>query len=346
MGGCSAGPSTVGGDRQQASEATASIHRLLKQSLASDTALTHLVAETTPGCSAAVGRDGEVLWAAARGLADPSNGEHLSPTTEFEVASVAKQFTAAVVLDLQRDGLLSLDDPVARHVTGLPGWATTVTIEQLMHHTARLPDFWIELERQGLGFSDPADQSRVLAVIARVDEPLDGEGYSYANSHYVLLAAIIESVTGEPFAAAMQSRVLQPLGLTMRVEPDARGVGVAVGHEADGLPVQAAWTAYGHAGIVTTPSELVRWGVQYAPGGLMEDATAGAVDDGSGERYGAGIRIAHDGSLYHLGRWGGSVSSFWVSADRSLAIAVACNQRDAARLELAEALQAIWRGER
>lgn len=322
-------------------------------SAASDAALAALVADDAAGCSAAVGRDGTVLWAGARGLADTAAGTPLSTATRFEVASVSKQFTAALVLALARDGLLDLDDPVSTHVAGLPAWGRTVTLEQLLHHTARLPDFWIALEADGIGFSDPADQQTVLAAMRRVDTPLEGSGYAYANSHYVLLAAAVESVTGESFATALDTRVLEPLGIAATVDPAAVAADIALGYDTGGVPLTAAWKVAGPVGIVTTPRELVRWAAQFGPDGLLADAEAGAVDssagatdspddDRPGERYGAGIRIAPDGTLFHAGRWGGSVSVFEVSADRTLAIAVTCNQRDAPRFELADALTEIW----
>lgn len=349
LGGCAASP--TGGAERGATGAPVSIQRLAKQAAASDAALATLVADDAPGCSAAVGRPGEPLWAGARGLADLAAGTSLTTSTRFEMASLAKQFTGALVLALVSDGLLRLDDAIGAHVPGLPAWGRTITVEQLLHHTARLPDFWIELEAEGIGFSDPADQQTVLAAIRRVEAPLEGSGYAYANSHYVLLAAAVESVTGEPFAAALQARVLDPLDLDARIEPAAVGPAVAVGHDAEGVPIIAAWTAVGPVGLVTTPTELVRWSAQFAPDGLLAAAAEGAVDSSeglaeyAGERYGAGIRIAGDGTLFHAGRWGGSVSILEVSPERDLAIAIACNRMGAPRVELIDALAEIWGAE-
>lgn len=348
LAGCAPSASAGAAERGAGAESAAGIQRLAKQAAASDAVLAALVDDARPGCSAAVGRPGEPLWAGARGLADPAAGTPLSTTTRFEVASVSKQFTAALVLALAEQGSLRLDDPISAHVHDLPAWGSTITLEQLLHHTARLPDFWIELEAEGIGISDPADQQTVLAAIRRVDAPLEGSGYAYANSHYVLLAAAVESVTGEPFASALQSRVLDPLGIDARVEPAVTGADVAVAHELDGQPLTAAWTTPGPIGVVTTPTELVRWAAQFGADGLLAEATEGAVDssegtaEDAGERYGAGIRIAADGTIFHAGRWGGSVSLFELSPDRDRVIAIACNQRGAPRVELADALAEIW----
>ena len=69
---------------------------------------------------------------------------------------MTKQFTATAVLMLQRDGLLSLSDTIGTYVDGMPDWADQVTLDQLIHHTSRIPDFWVELDDIGIGFTDAA----------------------------------------------------------------------------------------------------------------------------------------------------------------------------------------------
>ena len=326
-----------------------SLQRTAKLATLSDAALAGLVSDEAPGCSAAVGVTGEVVWAAAGGLADLTSRAPLTTETRFDMASISKQFTATAVLVLEREGLLSLSDPLSAHVDGLPRWADEVTLEQLMHHTARVPDFWIELEAEGVGFTDAADHATVLAAIARTDELIPGEGYAYANSHYVLLAEVVESVSGQPFAEFLNERVTGPLGLDLTVAPGTTAPDSATPYDADLTVLRGGWAAYGHSGIVTTPRELVRWGDEYRLGDLVnDDALEGAVtvldDEGqpNGELYAAGIRLEPDGSLSHSGRWGGYISDFTITPDRETVIAVACNGRGAPRFEIADALRAIW----
>lgn len=326
-----------------------SAQQLTKRTLQSDDLLATFLTDDAPGCSAAVGVRGEVLWAAATGLADVGSRTPLTTDSRFDMASVSKQFTATAILLLQRDGLLALTDPVSQHLDGLPRWATDVTVGALMNHTARVPDFWVELEKADIGFSDPADQGTVLAAIARERELEPGEGYAYSNAHYVLLAAIVETVTGQPFAEVIQQRIAGPLDLDLPIAPGLVAEDVATPYDTDGTVLRGGWTAYGHSGIITTPTELVRWGDQYRLGELVQaDAVAGAVtvldDEGQprDEQYAAGIRIEPDGSLYHLGRWGGYISDFTITPDREAVIAVACNGRSAPRFDLADGLREIW----
>ncbi|OYX56131.1 MAG: hypothetical protein B7Y93_04080 [Micrococcales bacterium 32-70-13] len=188
LAGCA--PSTAAAERALTAPAAGLKEALTieRRAAESDAALEQLIAADLPGCSAAVAVRGELVWAEARGLADLTSATPLTTGTRFDIASISKQFTATAVLLLQRDGLLSLDDPVSRHLAGLPRWADEVTLGALMHHTARLPDYWIELDREGIGFTDAADQGTTLAAIAREPDREPGEGYFYSNSHYVLLA--------------------------------------------------------------------------------------------------------------------------------------------------------------
>lgn len=326
-----------------------SLQRVAKLSTLSDEALAEFVEPDQPGCSAAVGVAGEVVWAAAGGLANLASRVPLTTETRFDMASISKQFTATAVLLLQREARLSLTDPVGDYVDGLPRWADVVTLEQLMNHTARVPDFWMELDEIGIGFADPADQSTVLAAIAREGVRVAGEGYAYSNSHYVLLANVVESVSGQTFADFLDDRVVGPLGLALTVAPGLTAPDVATPYDTDLSVLRGGWTAYGHSGVVTTPTELVRWGDQYRIGELVQaDAVAGAVavldDEGqpNGEQYAAGIRLEPDGSLYHSGRWGGYISDLTITPDRQTVIAVACNGRGAPRFDLADALREIW----
>lgn len=347
--GCAAERPPVPQLEKVALDTDANLQRVAKLSALSDELVTALVPADQPGCSAAVGVRGEVVWAAATGVADLTSREPLTTDTRFDVASISKQFTATTILLLQRDGLLSLTEPVARHLDGLPRWATEVTVGELMNHTARVPDFWVELEKADIGFSDPADQGTVLASIARERELEPGEGYAYSNAHYVLLAEIVEAVTGQPFTEVIEQRITGPLDLNLPIAPGLVAGDVATPYDTDGTVLRGGWTAYGHSGMITTPTELVRWGDQYRLGELVrDDALAGAVtvldDDGQpkDEQYAAGIRIEPDGSLYHSGRWGGYISDLTITPDRGTVIAVACNGRDAPRFELADGLREIW----
>jgi CubicO group peptidase (beta-lactamase class C family) len=142
-----------GGDSEPAAEdSPSSSHDAASRSQA---VIDALVQPDDPGCSAAVEVEGEVVWEGVQGVADLDQGKRIAPETVFDAGSVSKQFTATAILLLAGDGTLSLEDPLSRHVSGLPGWADTVSVDQLVHHTSGIPEYFALLTDGGQEFTDP-----------------------------------------------------------------------------------------------------------------------------------------------------------------------------------------------
>lgn len=310
----------------------------------SDTVLATAVDASQPGCSAAVAVRGEVAWAGASGLANLSTGEKLTTQSRFDIASVSKQFTATAILMLQRQGLLSIGDPVGTYVAGLPAWGKTVTLEQLMHHTSHVPDYWKRLDATGVAFTDTVTHDEIVRAIASVRTLEPGEGYLYSNANYVLLAEVVQRVSGEALPQYLEAHVFGALGLEMVVSPALVAPDVALSYnDANEIDV-SGWLAYGPSEIFTTPSELARWGDQYRESDVVgAEFATGAVEIADGRRYAAGIGIEVDGSLKHDGRWGGHITRFTVSPDRETTIVVACNGHLGNRSGLSNGLWWVWK---
>nr|WP_099039901.1 serine hydrolase [Mycobacterium neglectum] len=320
----------------------------------SQSALDGAIKADEPGCSAAVGFEGDVVWAGARGLADLTTGAEITTDTTFDIASVSKQFTAAAILLLAQNGKLSLDDSLATYVPGLPAWAETVTVAQVMNQTSGIPDYIGLLEDEGYEYSDRTTQEQALQALASAPELQfePGERFDYSNSNYFLLGEIVQRVSGQPLPAFLSAEIFKPLDLAMVM--DFRAIpGSALPYEYDEDTREysvavTAWEQVGDGGVQTTPSQLVRWADNYRTGkvggqDLLEAQLAGAADTGGdGDRYGAGIFILSDGSLDHDGSWAGFVTAFHVSADRTTAVAVSCNTDTQDPGAIAEELEGIW----
>lgn len=330
---------------------------------AGDDLLASLLAEDEPGCSAAVGVEGEVVWAGARGVADQATGAALEEATTFSVASVTKQFTATAVLLLALDGRLSMDDPVARWVPDLPPWSRDVTLQQLVQHTSGLPDLVEPLERAGFAQDEPATQQDALTVIAGQEllSPPDRQ-VEYSNSGYVLLAEVVRAAGGQALPDFLQDRVFWPLQLDMVLDaaptaPDETDPSTARGHVRDAtgrgwVPTGARWELVGPGFLQTTPSELVRWADNYRTGEvggprLIDAQLSDPFEVRPGLGYGAGILVSEDGALRHGGDWAGQVAELSVSPDRRSAVAVACNYSTGSTADLdriADVLRSHWWG--
>ncbi|OBB48296.1 serine hydrolase [Mycobacterium sp. 852002-51961_SCH5331710] len=318
----------------------------------SQTVLNDAVAADAPGCSAAVGVEGAVAWVGARGIADTATGAEITTDTKFDIASVSKQFTATAILLLADRGRLTLDDPLATHVSGLPPWADTVTVGQLMHQTSGIPDYLGLLEDNGYTMSDRTTNADALRALSTVSELnfSPGTAFEYSNSNYLLLAEIVERVAGQPLSTFLSAQIFSPLELDMILDPGHPVPGAAVPYtEDDGAytPTLSAWEQIGDGSIQTAPSQLVRWADNYRTGKvggreLLGAQLAGAVETPDGDRYGAGIYEYADGTLGHDGAWGGFVTEFRISRDRGWSVAVSCNTDSQDPASIADGLTQVW----
>lgn len=173
-----------------------------------------------PGCAAAVGRRGSVVWEAGRGKADLTAGRAITSKTVFDMASNSKQFTAEAVLLLAGRHQLALNESLSDFLDSPPAWTRDVTLGDLMRHTSGITDYQDLLEAKGIKLTDPAGQKEAIAAIlgSRPEDP-PGERFSYSNSNYVLLAHVVERVTGKPFATFLQQEFFAPLHLRMALSP-------------------------------------------------------------------------------------------------------------------------------
>ena len=342
------------GGRHSAAPTTTAITDHTDAGTRSQTVLNDAIEARAPGCSAAVGVKGKVVWTGVRGVADMSTGKAITTQTVFDIASVSKQFTATGLLLLVDAGKLTLNDPLSRYLPEMPTWATTVTVGQLMHQTSGIPEYVGLLEAQGYQLSDRTTEDQALQALVAVPklEFQPGSQFEYSNSNYLLLGEIVRRVAREPLPQFLTEQIFQPLGLAMALDPTGPIPDKAVSYEkgSDGYrATQSGWGQVGDGGIQTTPSQLVDWADNYRTGRLggselLDAQLAGAVPtepDGA-DRYGAGIYLMANGTLDHDGAWGGFVTAFRVSKDRNTSLAISCNTDKQDPETLANSLAKLW----
>lgn len=308
----------------------------------------------TPGCSAAVGSKGTVVWTGVRGIADTAAGEKITADTVFDIGSVSKQFTATAILLLADAGKLTLNDPLAQHMPEFPKWASTVSITQLIHQTSGIPEYEGLLVKQGFGISDRTTQEQAVRAVAAVPQLAfkPGSEFRYSDSNYLLLGEIVHRVSGQPLPQFLSAQIFGPLGLGMVMDPvgEVPHKAVAYAGGSDGYRMTAsAWEQVGDGAVQASPSQLVQWGDNYRTGRvggprLLREQLAGAVEIGPGVpvRYGAGIYLKADGTLDHDGASPGFVTAFRVSKDRQTSVAVSCNTDDQIPEALADSIAKLW----
>lgn len=161
-----------------------------------------------------VADQGKVVYHRAFGLANREWQIPHGTDTAFRVASLTKQFTATMIMQLAEQGKLRLDDAIGKYVPELnPEIGQRVTLHQLLNHTsgivdyANFPGFWA----RRLGEKVP--KVDFLAIMNRPLEFEPGSRGHYSSSNYTLLGWVLEKQTGKPFGAALDQMILRPLGL-------------------------------------------------------------------------------------------------------------------------------------
>lgn len=169
-----------------------------------------------PGFSALILRDGESLLELHHGLACLELGVPLTAQSRYYLASESKQFTAACVLDLVRQGAIGLDDDVAPHLPEVRQFGAAITVRQLLNHTSGIPDYFDYLACQlGRHDSDYFDNALLLRLIARMQDLTapPGSVHAYSNCNYILLAKLVDVVSGISLAVYARQRLFAPLGM-------------------------------------------------------------------------------------------------------------------------------------
>jgi CubicO group peptidase (beta-lactamase class C family) len=257
-----------------------------------------------------------VLLHKGYGFADVQRGIPNSTQTVYDVASLAKQFTAAAILKLEMQGKLKTTDALSKHFANVPADKRAITLHRLLTHTAGL-----KFECAGA-----APLSRAQFVKCMLETPLDaepGRQYFYSNGGYGLLAALIEQLTGQHYETFLQEQLFKPAGLTatgFTGDTQKWAAGIAARGYDEGIERGApqtkplTWLTRGAAGVVTSVGDLYRWELALRRQQILSAAatqklfTAHVPTDARGGKYGygwgikqmtrGGHLISHDGVTF------------------------------------------------
>lgn len=240
--------------------------------------LTHLqstLPPSGPGFSAAVIRDGETVFELHHGMASLEHQTPLTRDSAYYLASESKQFTAACVLSLVRQGRIALDDDVCPHLPELAQFEQPFPLRSLLNHSSGIPDYFQFLHSQlGRHEADYFNNRLLLKLIATLDtvECTTLSEHRYSNSNYILLAALVERLSGMPMARYAQSMLFEPLGLHRLCFDDDRASLIphrVLSYEADPARPLGYKQHLGNAntvgdgGIYASTAELARWEVEW-----------------------------------------------------------------------------------
>jgi len=325
---------------------------------------------TSPGCALGVYQDGSLLYARGYGMASLEHGVALSPRSVLDVGSISKQFTAMAMLMLQKEGKLSLEDPIRKYIPELPAYADRITLRRALSQTSGLRDLYIMMGQTGRSFA--GDTIDALRAITRSAEPNyePGARYLYTNSGWILAAQIVYRLTGKTLAQFAQERIFGPLGMhDTRYLADARTI---IPNGAEGYAPQpgggfrVARSTYdgaimGAGAVHTTVEDFGRWLNNYDSGlvggrDILETmTTATMLNDGSPaqsgptQAYAVGLNVGTVRGLRvvsHGGSWAGYRGHFLRFPDQRFAVATFCNLTTSGPDTLARKVAGIYLADR
>jgi serine beta-lactamase-like protein LACTB, mitochondrial len=309
-----------------------------------------LAEQNLPGLSVAVGAGGDLVWAEGFGWADLEKRVPVAPGMRFRTGGVSMALTSAAVGLLLEKERLHLDAEIQTYVSSFPEKQWPVTLRQLMGHVAGVRKDGGDEESL---FSERCERTidglKRFAEIPLQLEP--GTRYKYSTLGWILVSAAVESAANEPFFAFMRTQIFKPLGMA-DTTPDSATEPIPdratfyyptfAGDPRYGpdLAREGNYSCFAGAGaFLSTPSDLVRFGMAINNGKLLQPATVKMLQTpqqlSSGEETGHGLgwdletvsiagdtarQVGHDGEFFI----GGS-TSFIAFPERGIVVAVTTN---------------------
>jgi serine beta-lactamase-like protein LACTB len=309
-----------------------------------------LIEQNLPGVSVAVGVDGEIVWAEGFGWADLEKRVKVTPDTLFRIGTASEVLTSAAVGRLMEQGRLNLDKLIQSYVPEFPEKEWPVTLRQLMGHVAGVRNDFGDEEplSAASGCTRTIDGLRRFAKDPLLFEP--GSRYHYSSYGWILVSAAVEAAAEDPFFGFMRKQIFKPLGM---IDTMADSETAIPDHALSYFPRFAANPRYGpqeqsepdyscfagSSAFLSTPSDLVRFGLAINNGKLLQPATIRLLQTSqrlaSGKETGHGLGwdletvtlagkqtqvVGHDGDVM-----GGMVATFVTFPEQRIVIAVISN---------------------
>jgi len=287
-----------------------------------------------------IAKNGSVLYEKYIGKKDLRKKDTMDASTSLHIASTSKTFTGVAILRLIQEGKLGLDDSLSRYFPELP--YRGITVKMLLNHRSGLPNYVHFMDKTSWDKKVYCTNKDVFNIL--VNEPPNkeanpGRKFSYCNTNYLLLALLIEKITGKTFPDYMREKFFVPLQMkdtyvfslkdTLTANPSFK---------ADGY----IWTndfldgTYGDKNVYTTARDLLKWDQalytdQVISKALLDSAfTSYSNERPSIHNYGLGFRLMNLPNnkkiVYHFGKWHGCNAAFARLIDEKVTIIILGNR--------------------
>jgi CubicO group peptidase (beta-lactamase class C family) len=305
-----------------------------------------------------ISKDGKVLFDRCLGFADFRNSEPLNRETVFQLASISKTFTAAGILLLQEDSLLSINDKVKKHIPEFP--YSDITIKHFLTHTSGIQNYMFLVEKFWKKGAYPTNED-VLQLFIEQNRPLNftpGNKFEYSNTGFVMLALIIERVSKQSYAQYLEGRIFNPLELNNTFVYDIRNKS-KISNRAYGFrKVGSGWrfipddnldAVFGDKGIFSNINDLLKWDnamnnfLAFPSHVAMEAFEFHKLPNDSIVEYGYGWRLQNVfgiKAIHHPGRWKGFRTSLKRYTNKNTTLIILSNNNTDIS-DLVDTLQAL-----
>lgn len=270
-----------------------------------------------------VAKNGKILYNNQIGYADFKKKEPLNEASVFQLASVSKQFTAAAIMLLYERNQIQLKDTVNSYFPDFP--YEHVTIKNLLNHTAGLPKYFWVAEHKWEQEKAPTNSEMMALLessnVQRYFKP--GRNFDYSNTGYIVLASIVEKVSGTSFSAFVKKNIFDPLEMKNSFVYSFENDSIKT-NQLDGYRLYRGWrhlkinstvndAIVGDKNVYATSEDLFKWTLGLNNGKLLSKESLdlmyskGETVYGRKVPYGFGFRIDTRGqnTIYHHGKWNG-----------------------------------------
>ncbi len=287
-----------------------------------------------------VAKDGAIIYEKYAGYADLRKKDSLTDSTALHIASTGKTLTAMAALRLVQENKLSLNDSLQRFFPSLP--YEGITVKMLMNHRSGLPNYIYFLDADKTYKNEYVTNTDVLdyLVTKKPNRSFRPDSrFSYSNTNFVLLALIIEKVSGKPFGAFMKEKIFDPLQMEDTYVYSLADTATAVpsfNYNNSHWQNDKMEGTVGDKNIYSTPRDLLKWDQalyteQFLRKSLLDSAfTPYSLERPSVHNYGLGWRmlLIPNGKkvIYHFGRWHGFNAAFARLIDEKVTIIILGNK--------------------
>lgn len=334
-----------------------------KSAAAVDEVFSDLAKPGSPGCALGVYRDGKIIYAKGYGLANIEENVPINPQSVFDIGSTSKQFTAASILLLEKQGKLAVTDDLRKYLPELPDYGQKISILQLLNHTSGLRDYLALMELAGINTDSVTTDEDALALINR-QKGLNfapGSDWLYSNTGFFLLSVIVKRVSGKTLREFAAENIFTPLEMTHTQFRDDhaslianRALAYDEKEKKDGYTLNVSYFEQtGDGAVHTSVEDLLKWDENfYSPrvGGqdfLNELQERGKLNSGKVLDYAKGLFLQDYRGLHsvsHGGAWGGYRAELLRFPEQHFSVACLCNVGNAHPTKRAHEVADVYLG--